>query len=219
MRQTNENAPSYGEIYEMEKSLAKENRKLFDKLCDVIDTAPIAINERLEAKWDILQMLLDAEHEGRSAQDVIGGDIEGFCQDVIQALPHLNQRERVLKQACFVVMGLTAYLLWELFVHVWHLLRGAGALGVITLRPDDLAKFMALLMIFHVGHWFEKRQELRSNWRRQILLFVLFVLAFIACDLVAALVPSLSLGVNVVFYLVVLIGLVVLCRMMIRKIR
>lgn len=219
MRQTNENAPSYGEIYEMEKSLAKENRKLFDKLCDVIDTAPIAINERLEAKWDILQMLLDAEHEGRSAQDVIGDDIEGFCQDVIQALPHLNQRERVLKQVCFVVMGLTAYLFWELFVHVWHLLRGAGTFGVITLRPDDLAKFMALLMIFHVGHWLEKRQELRSNWRRQILLFVLYVLAFIACDLVAALVPSLSLGVNIVFYLVVLIGLVVLCRMMIRKIR
>ena len=89
MNTSGRNKPSYSEIYALEQSLSKENRRLFENLCDCIDTAPIAIEERLDVKWDILQMLLNGERQGRSAEDIIGEDVEAFCQSVIAALPHL----------------------------------------------------------------------------------------------------------------------------------
>lgn len=216
MNASGRNKLSYSEIYALEKSLGKENRRLFEDLCDYIDTAPIAIEERLNVKWDILQMFLDGERCGRGAEDIIGEDYEAFCQSVIAALPRLAWRNRLINKLCDVVLAVIFYLAFELIGHILEVLKDNADVWSVVLMPQTTAEFFAMLLIIHVARYYYARQELHGTWRDQLGPVLLLAFAAAVCGAFAGLVPTLQLHIPLMFYLLVLLVFVLLVKKMLK---
>lgn len=200
----------------LEQALSKENRKLFEDLCDYIDTAPIAIEERFNVKWDILQMILNGERHGRSAEDIIGEDVEGFCQSVIMALPHLAWKNRVINKLCYVILAVSCYLVFELLGHILGVLKDNGNFWAVVLTPQTAATFFAMLLIFRVAWNHHARQELHGTWRDQLGPVTFLALAAVVCGALAGLAPTWQLHIPLVFYLLVLVAFVLLARKLLK---
>lgn len=156
-------------------------------------------------KWDILQMLLNGERQGRSAEDIIGEDVEAFCQSVIAALPHLAWRNRLINKLCYVVLAVNCYLAFELIGHILSVLKDNGDFFVVELTLQNAAEFFAMLLIFRVVWIYNARQELHGIWRDQLGPVILLALAAVVCGALAGLVPTWQLHIPLVFYLLVLL--------------
>lgn len=66
-------------------------------------------------------MLLDADAQGRTAEDVLGADYRAFCDSVIAEAPPLTSRERLLiglrgalLTACFLIIYWLIPVIWQL---------------------------------------------------------------------------------------------------------
>lgn len=156
-------------------------------------------------KWDILQMLLNGERQGRSAEDIIGEDVEAFCQSVIAALPHLAWRNRLINKLCYVVLAVNCYLAFELIGHILSVLKDNGDFWVVELTPQNAAVFFAMLLIFRVVWIYNARQELHGIWRDQLGPVILLAFAAVVCGAFAGLAPALQLHIPLAFYLLVLL--------------
>ena len=78
------------------ENLSAENQHLMTNIVTYIRSAAISEYEQELVRRDITHMLLDAQAEGRSAEEVIGDDAQAFCDEVIAALPPRPAGERAL---------------------------------------------------------------------------------------------------------------------------
>ncbi|MGO5096644.1 DUF1048 domain-containing protein [Agathobaculum sp. LCP25S3_E8] len=98
--------------------LPTPDEHIFKKITTYIRTAPINAYQQESLRRDILQMLLDAEAHGQTAEAVIGADYRAFCDSVIAEVPPLTRRERCLyglRGALLTAYFLIAYWLIPIF--------------------------------------------------------------------------------------------------------
>lgn len=98
--------------------LPTPDEHIFKKITAYIRTAPINAYQQESLRRDILQMLLDAEAHGQTAEAVIGADYRAFCDSVIAEVPPLTRRERCLyglRGALLTAYFLIAYWLIPIF--------------------------------------------------------------------------------------------------------
>ena len=98
------------EIERSSDQLSRPTKQVFRQITQYIRTAPINGYQQECIRRDILQMLLDADAQGRTAEDVLGADYRAFCDSVIAEAPPLTSRERLLiglrgalLTACFLI--------------------------------------------------------------------------------------------------------------------
>lgn len=101
--------------------LSRPTEQVFRQITQYIRTAPINGYQQECIRHDILQMLLDAEAQGRTAEDVLGADYRAFCDSVIAEAPPLTRRERLLiglrgalLTACFLIIYWLIPVIWQL---------------------------------------------------------------------------------------------------------
>lgn len=101
--------------------LSRPTEQVFRQITQYIRTAPINGYQQECIRRDILQMLLDAEAQGRTAEDVLGADYRAFCDSVIAEAPPLTSRERLLiglrgalLTACFLIIYWLIPVIWQL---------------------------------------------------------------------------------------------------------
>ena len=101
--------------------LSRPTEQVFRQITQYIRTAPINGYQQECIRHDILQMLLDAEAQGRTAEDVLGADYRAFCDSVIAEAPPLTSRERLLiglrgalLSACFLIIYWLIPVIWQL---------------------------------------------------------------------------------------------------------
>lgn len=101
--------------------LSRPTEQVFRQITQYIRTAPINGYQQECIRRDILQMLLDAEAQGRTAEDVLGADYRTFCDSVIAEAPPLTSRERLLiglrgalLTACFLIIYWLIPVIWQL---------------------------------------------------------------------------------------------------------
>ena len=80
----------------LDAQLNKDNQQMMTNIVVYIRSANISEYEQELVRRDITHMLLDAQAEGRSAEEVIGDDAQAFCDEVIAALPPRPAGERAL---------------------------------------------------------------------------------------------------------------------------
>lgn len=95
----------------LDAQLNKDNQQVMTNIVVYIRSANISEYEQELVRRDITHMLLDAQAEGRTAEEVLGEDAQAFCEAVIAALPPRSQKERVLDSVrnvllAFVVLGM-----------------------------------------------------------------------------------------------------------------
>ena len=101
--------------------LSRPTKQVFRQITQYIRTAPINGYQQECIRRDILQMLLDADAQGRTAEDVLGADYRTFCDSVIAEAPPLTSRERLLiglrgalLTACFLIIYWLIPVIWQL---------------------------------------------------------------------------------------------------------
>ena len=101
--------------------LSRPTDQVFRQITQYIRTAPINGYQQECIRRDILQMLLDADTQGRTAEDVLGADYRAFCDSVIAEAPPLTSRERLLiglrgalLTACFLIIYWLIPVIWQL---------------------------------------------------------------------------------------------------------
>lgn len=108
--------------------LSPPARRCFKQITTHIRTAPINAYYQETLRHDILQMLIDAEKQGKTLEDVLGTDYGEFLDNAIAEIPPLTQRERRIRGvrgALLLVYFLTFY--WFIVAnnhleHTWPML-------------------------------------------------------------------------------------------------
>ncbi len=80
----------------LEKQL---NREMSDVLTDIvvyIRSAHISDLEQEKVRRDITQMLIDGQSRGYGAPRIIGGDYKAFCDEIIDEIPKISTKQRLL---------------------------------------------------------------------------------------------------------------------------
>lgn len=78
------------------KMLSQENQQVMTDIVVYIRSSAISEYEQEVARRDIMAMLAEGQVNGRTAAEVIGCDMQGFCDEVINALPPRSAKEQVL---------------------------------------------------------------------------------------------------------------------------
>jgi DNA-binding ferritin-like protein (Dps family) len=70
--------------YKLKKNLASRSLKDFKDIVDYIEMSSLSSIEREVVFQQILDMMLEAQSQGKLADQVIGDDIKGFCDSIIE---------------------------------------------------------------------------------------------------------------------------------------
>lgn len=91
-----------------ENQLSLENMTVMTEIVAYIRSAAISEYEQETIIGDIMAMLAQGQREGRSAEEVIGGDVQAFCDEVIAAVQPRSAQEQGLETVCKVLLVLLA---------------------------------------------------------------------------------------------------------------
>lgn len=81
---------------ELEKQLSEEGKKVLTDIVVYLRGVPVSTYEQEKVRRDITQMLIDGEKRGTSAREVIGGDYREFCDSIVEEIPHMSGKEKVI---------------------------------------------------------------------------------------------------------------------------
>lgn len=79
-----------------EKALSQESQAVMTDLVVYLRGQNISLHHQEEVRWDIQEMVLEAENRGETIAQVIGEDYQTFCDEIVAALPPRTRKERVL---------------------------------------------------------------------------------------------------------------------------
>ena len=79
-----------------ERALSPEFNQVLTDMVVYLRSAPVSEYNQELVRRDIGRMFLDAQRRGDTPADVIGEDYRAFCDQVLDQVPRLTARERVL---------------------------------------------------------------------------------------------------------------------------
>lgn len=112
-----------------EKALSQESQAVMTDLVVYLRGQNISMYHQEEVRWDIQEMVLEAENRGETIAQVIGEDYQTFCDEIVAALPPRTWKERVL-DALETLLPAVAILaaLWVGFSLLTAAIQGASLL-------------------------------------------------------------------------------------------
>lgn len=178
------------ELYDLYPKLTPTAAAALDKMIAYLKLKNIGAYHRLSVQCDIAQMLLEAEAQGRSIEDVLGTDHRAFCDAIVGALPQPTLRERRLRMGrdgigglalgwalAFLVPVIQIYLTYSSVPGVWEVAK--EYYGVTTSVPFTVLQVLLLMVL----SWACARISVtRRRWqanvqfslRRKVLYYVAF---------------------------------------------
>ena len=112
-----------------EKALSQESQAVMTDLVVYLRGQNISMYHQEEVRWDIQEMVLEAENRGETIAQVIGEDYQTFCDEIVAALPPRTWKERIL-DALETLLPAIAILaaLWVGFSLLTAAIQGASLL-------------------------------------------------------------------------------------------
>jgi DNA-binding ferritin-like protein (Dps family) len=162
-----------------EQALSPAGQSLLTDVVVYLRGSRVSLWNQEQVRRDITWMLLDAEARGEDARAVIGPDPKEFCDSVIEALPPLSRRERLLGAlrdglpAAVILLGI-----WIVFGVIEGLL-GAGSWPELTLTWGQLLSGVGILAVaWGLVQWICRdsfsTQQNKGLW--VVLFFLIFAL-------------------------------------------
>ncbi|GAE29798.1 DUF1129 family protein [Alkalihalobacillus hemicellulosilyticus] len=198
---------------EKRKELTKENRNYYEDMLIYIRLSYNKSEEETEViLTELLDHLLEAQNEGREAEDVFGHNPKEYANEIIGELPKMVTRERILFGVMALLYFLTASILffgiYQLIGHFFLNIDGLtkdyyiGTVLVKTTISIPIA-FLLLVGIVQYIRWacfkkINKILEFMLTWLVGILSIGIFILAFI---FIPDFGPVVSISVYVLFVL------------------
>lgn len=160
--------------------LSRPTEQVFRQITQYIRTAPINGYQQECIRRDILQMLLDAEAQGRTAEDVLGADYRAFCDSVIAELPPISGRTRTLGALRDVLPAAAILLLIWLAGRLAEYAAGLAVWPALTVTVGDVLGGVLLLAVASAAVTMICRTAFSTRKRVSALLFVLLFIGLFA---------------------------------------
>lgn len=119
------------------KMLSKENQDVMTDIVVYLRSAPISEYEQELVRRDIAMMLAEGQADGRSAEAVLGDDMQAFCDEVIAAMPKLKRGDHVLASIHDLLLGVLVLLAIWVADGVIASLAGTPTLPYLPLTLGD----------------------------------------------------------------------------------
>lgn len=166
--------------------LPRPTEQIFRQITQHIRTAPINGYQQECIRRDILQMLLDAETQGRTAEDVLGADYRIFCDSVIAEAPPLTHRERLLIGLRGALLTVCFLIIYWLIPVIWQLRQSWPVLPVTVGNLVGAALIMLIMLTLALLTRYFSRGPLTQLYNSSMkvrLLFLPWFLLYLAASL------------------------------------
>lgn len=159
----------------MRKELTKENEAIYeDMLVYIRLNANKSEQQTEEVLLELLEHLLHAQNEGKSAHDVFGNDLKQYCDDLIKEIPGEKKSQTLLFGAYLIihllglistVFGGLSYVLFKWFdLGTEHFTFTLGkGLTVIAISLLLLFGFIAIVLKWLKSSTFKAKK--RNKWK------------------------------------------------------
>ncbi|MBS5111583.1 MAG: hypothetical protein KHZ15_02720 [Coprobacillus cateniformis] len=94
----------------LDEKISKENQPLFTDMICYIRSANISALSQEMVRRDLSEMIISAQNRGENINDVIGGDLKEFCDEVISNLSPKTVKEKWIDRldifcSCMPILG------------------------------------------------------------------------------------------------------------------
>ncbi|OFH99489.1 hypothetical protein CLOACE_22230 [Clostridium acetireducens DSM 10703] len=129
-----------------QKKLNDSNLCLYKNITTYIQNSTLTMDEKEEILQQIIDMMLQADIEGKSVDLFIGKDYEEFCKSIIKE--YNNSKSTTYK----IINYIQKYLMWmisiAILMSIFNVFNGDLANLSITLNQFIFANELAIFMIF-----------------------------------------------------------------------
>lgn len=96
---------------EKRKQLTKENKKYYMDMVMYLRSSRVSEQQSEELALELLEHLIVAQEEGRTAEEVFGHDPKEYCQELVSSLPKktMTIKSTILRYVKMVIIFFTAY--------------------------------------------------------------------------------------------------------------
>ncbi|WP_128893891.1 DUF1129 family protein [Longirhabdus pacifica] len=194
------------------KVLIKENEEYYDKMLVYIRTS-IVISEQQseELLMELLDHIIHAQHEGKSAEDVFGNNPSAYCDEMIKQLP-----KESWKSGAFFI----GFLLLKLAALI-AIINGIGSIITLYFKDSNQTVYIGtvfvtflitcviiFLFVFLTFKWLQQSVYKVSNKVRDFL-FIFFMAAITLLSMIflARMVPPFGYAIEAGGYVYLILGL------------
>ncbi|MFA9557751.1 DUF1129 family protein [Evansella sp. AB-rgal1] len=203
---------------EKRKLLNKENKKFYEDMLVYIRLSyDKSEQETEEILTEMLDHLLEAQQEGRSAEDVFGDDPKKFADDIIGELPKMITKERLLLGAmALLYFGAYSTMFLGVFSVITHYVFGLDMLhreyylGSVAIRTL-LSIPIAFLFVYSILGYIRWTSFKKINRVAEFFLFWLWGIVSVGVFMLTIhITPEIGPAMEVSAYYIMLLGLLLL---------
>lgn len=160
---------------ELEKQINSTNTEILTDIIVYIRSANISVYKQEVVRRDIIQMIIDGENRGSSAADVIGGDYKNFCDSILNEIPKLSVKEKVLSSLRDTGLSIIVLTLIWLCFNVIDILMGANSWPYVTITLGNIISGMLIICTaFGLFTIFSKNSFNKDFLRSKKMFLILF---------------------------------------------
>lgn len=201
---------------EMREQLTEENSEYYGDMLVYIRTN-FNKSERYteEVLLELLEHLLGAQQEGRTAREVFGEDLKAYCNEIIGEIPAEKKTNRLSFIIYIVlnlagVVGLTVGLIGYVLHHFFSF--GSGSIsfpvgtGMLIILIDLL---LLLLFIFIILKWIKRSTFKKKQQRKWVEFLQLWIICFLFIGLTLVgpqFLPDIGSNFHISFVVIALFG-------------
>lgn len=192
---------------EYEQQLSEQGKEILTDIVVYLRGISITMYEQEKVRQDITQMLIEGEQRGNTAAEVIGEDYREFCDNIVNEIPQMTQKEKILTGIRDIMPAVTVLLvIWCFgrFVRIVFGISHSFTVPVTTGNIVGAAMIVAaaeILILFLSKHAFRENRSDNVKWC--VLLVVFLVTAVCINELMTRVLFSIHLGTAVLLALAV----------------
>lgn len=197
------------------KELTEKNEEYYDKMLIYFRTI-VSVSEQQaeELLMELLDHLIDAQAEGKSAEEVFGEDVKAYCDEMIKQLP-----KESLKSTAFFI----GFLLLQL-ASLMAIVSGIGNIVIHYFKDNSQTVYIGTaivtfiiiaaiisLDVFLIIKWIQKSvYKITNKIKDFFLLFVLIIVSLAGMNFLPKLVPPFGYAIEAGGFLYLTVGVLTL---------
>lgn len=130
-----------------EKKIWEEGQETYTDIIVYLRVSRLSEYNQELVRRDIINMILDGQERGEDIRQVIGDDAQGFCDEIINAFPAKNLKEKALETFDMICMCLYSLGTISVIFNLVDNFRQKNQLFTYSLSAADVLNFIMIVMI------------------------------------------------------------------------
>lgn len=201
----------------LEKQLSPQAAAVMTDLIVYIRGANISDYHQESVRYDLLQMIIDGEIRGDTIDDIIGEDVQSFCDEVLSEVPQLSTKERILSTVslCCLCLSVLCFI-WLIYMGI-NVIKGNVTLPYLPLTNGQLlSAFLINAVAISLYHYVTKT-SFDHNALTNKALYIVFFLFMLAAILLNTFMTTTLLSLHIIVIPIMILVLFILYRVIDRN--